>query len=96
MRYSVFDSRGVHQASYSHKIPNTPLKPSNNGQFKRQNSLEARFTRELFPLIKSTNQRIISSMISPILKANLEMTNQMLLSYTISIKTIRVRIRNNT
>jgi len=26
MRYSVFDSRGVHQASYSHKIPNTPIK----------------------------------------------------------------------
>ena len=26
MRYSVFDSRGVHQASYSHKFPNTPLK----------------------------------------------------------------------
>ena len=26
MRYSVFDSRGKWQASYSHKIPNTPLK----------------------------------------------------------------------
>lgn len=26
MRYSVFDSRGVHQASYSHKFPNTDIK----------------------------------------------------------------------
>ena len=26
MRYSVFNSRGVHQASYSHKFPNTPIK----------------------------------------------------------------------
>jgi len=26
MRYSVFDSRGVWQASYSHNIPNVPLK----------------------------------------------------------------------
>lgn len=30
MRYSVFDSRGKWQASYSHKFPNTPLKSIKN------------------------------------------------------------------